>query len=276
MSTIQTVTLAAIAGFTIYLGLLLGRVRFKRPATRIFLSGLSAGVLLFLFMETLHASTELVEEAFEEHNWTEAAGFSLVYLVSFGVGLLSLLYMSRRAQRQPLSQGPGAMAATEVPATATPAEIARKQALELGLSIAIGIGLHNFSEGLAIGAAAAAEQISLAVLLVIGFALHNATEGFGIVGPLAGADVRPTWGWLGLMGLIGGGPTFLGALIGGSFTSEWVTLSFFALAAGAILYVIGELFEVGKRANWGVTVWGVFAGIVLGVGTEMIIKAAGG
>lgn len=276
MSTSQTVLLAAIAGFTIYLGLPLGRARLTNPSTRIFLSGLSAGVLLFLFMETLHAATELVEEAFEEHNWAEAAKFSTVYLAAFGVGLLSLFYVSRRTQRRQLSQGPGAMAATEVSATATANEAARKRALDLGLAIAIGIGLHNFSEGLAIGAAAAANRISLAVLLVIGFGLHNATEGFGIVGPLAGAEVRPTWGWLGLMGLIGGGPTFLGALIGGSFTSEWVTLAFFAVAAGAILYVIGELFEVGKRANWGATLWGVFAGVLLGAGTEMVIKAGGG
>jgi len=276
VSSTQTVFLAAIAGFTIFLGLPLGRVRFKKPFTRVFLSGLSAGVLLFLFMETLHAATELVEEAFEEHNWTEAAGFSVVYVVAFGIGLLSLFYLGRRTERRQLSQGPGAMAATEVPATATVNEAARKRALDLGMAIAIGIGLHNFSEGLAIGAAAAADQISLAVLLVVGFGLHNATEGFGIVGPLAGADVRPTWGWLGLMGLIAGGPTFLGALIGGSFTSEWLTLGFFAVAAGAILYVVGELFEVGKRADWGATLWGVFAGLVLGAGTEMVIKAGGG
>ena len=275
MSTTQTVFLAAIAGFTIYLGLPLGRVRFKNPSTRIFLSGLSAGVLLFLFMETLHAATELVEEAFEEHNWTEAAGFSVVYVAAFGIGLLSLFYLGRTGRRQ-VSQGPGAMAATKVSATATGSEAARKRALDLGMAIAIGIGLHNFSEGLAIGAASAADQISLAVLLVVGFVLHNATEGFGIVGPLASADIRPTWGWLGLMGLIGGGPTFLGALIGGSLTSEWLTLAFFAVAAGAILYVIGELFEVGKRADWGATLWGVFAVVVLGVGTEMVIKAGGG
>jgi len=116
---------------------------------------------------------------------------------------------------------------------------------------------------------------SLALLLVVGFALHNATEGFGIVGPLAAADVRPSWGWLALMGLIGGGPTFVGALIGGSFTSEWVVLAFFAVAAGAILYVIGELFAVGKRLSWSVTLWGVLAGVLLGAATEMVIKAAG-
>lgn len=271
MSTTQTVLLAAIAGFTIYLGLPLGRVRFKNRSTKIFLSGLSAGILVFLLMETLHASTEMVEEAFEEHAWAEAAGFLLVYAVAFGLGLLSLLYVGRRSSKKTLSEGPGAMAVTE----ATPESKALAEALSLGLTIAIGIGLHNFSEGLAIGAAASSGAISLAILLVVGFALHNATEGFGIVGPLAAADVRPSWGWLGLMGLIGGGPTFVGALIGGSFTSEWVILSFFAIAAGAILYVIGELFAIGKRYSWGVTLWGVFAGVLLGAATEMVIKAAG-
>src|SRR5207249_2929018 len=72
----------------------------------------------------------------------------------------------------------------------------RSEALRVGMSIAIGIGLHNFSEGLAIGQAATAGEVSLALLLVIGFALHNGTEGFGIVGPLAAAGERASWGWL--------------------------------------------------------------------------------
>ena len=75
------------------------------------------------------------------------------------------------------------------------------------MTIAVAIGLHNFAEGLAIGVSAQAGEIALATVLIIGFALHNATEGFGIVGPLGG--VRPSWRWLGLAGLVGGGPTFL-------------------------------------------------------------------
>jgi ZIP family zinc transporter len=62
--------------------------------------------------------------------------------------------------------------------------------------IAVGIGLHNFGEGLAIGGSAVRGEIGLATLLVVGFALHNATEGFGIVAPLAGAAQRPGWGFL--------------------------------------------------------------------------------
>src|SRR6202035_4379985 len=112
----------------------------------------------------------------------------------------------------PRPRGPGAMAAS--------AQTARRlgvaslsPARRLALMIAIGIGLHNFGEGLAIGASAARGAIGLATLLVIGFALHNATEGFGIVAPLAGEAGRPSWRFLLLMGLIGGGPTFMGTAI---------------------------------------------------------------
>jgi len=144
------------------------------------------------------------------------------------------------------------------------------------MTIAVGIGLHNFSEGLAIGQAANADQISLAVLLVVGFALHNATEGFGIVGPLAGAGVQATWGWLLLAGLVAGGPTFLGTIVGTAFSSEYVFVGFLALAAGAILYVIGELFASGRRLSWILTLWGVLGGFLLGLATDLVIEAAGG
>jgi ZIP family zinc transporter len=145
------------------------------------------------------------------------------------------------------------------------------------MSIAMGIGLHNFSEGLAIGQAAKANQLSLAVLLVVGFALHNATEGFGIVGPLAAGGVRASWSYLALAGLIAGGPTFLGTLVGLAFHNDYVFVGFLAVAAGAILYVVSELLHVGRRlGEWSLTVWGVFAGVLAGVVTELVIKAAGG
>src|SRR6202158_1308239 len=108
-----------------------------------------------------------------------------------------------------------------------------------GCGAAGGIGLHNFAEGLAIGTSAAAGEISLAVLLVIGFGLHNATEGFGIVAPLAGQ--RPSWGFLALLGLVGGGPTFAGTLVGQRFVNDIVSIAFLGLAAGSILYVVIEL-----------------------------------
>ncbi len=123
----------------------------------------------------------------------------------------------------------------------------RAQALRTGMTIAAAIGLHNFAEGLAIGVSAQAGEIGLATILIIGFALHNATEGFGIVGPLG--DVRPSWGWLGLAGLVGGAPTFVGAMVGYQVTSEPLELVFYALAGGAILYVIGEVWQAMRRGG---------------------------
>src|SRR5207244_9855305 len=114
--------------------------------------------------------------------------------------------------------GPGAAYVGELGPTRTGARagtLARWTAAErLAILIAIGIGLHNFSEGLAIGQSAAKGEVSLAMLLVIGFGLHNSTEGFGIVAPLATEPVRPSWRFLLLLGLTGGGPTFFGTVVG--------------------------------------------------------------
>src|SRR5438876_8048402 len=104
----------------------------------------------------------------------------------------------------------------------------------LAVYIATGIGLHNFSEGLAIGQSAARDELSLALVLIIGFGLHNATEGFGSVAPLATEPQVPSWGFLGVLGLIGGGPTFLGTLIGQAWVSEALSVAVLALAAGSI------------------------------------------
>jgi zinc transporter, ZIP family len=278
VSTSQTVLLGAIAGFTIYLGLPLGRVRFASLKTRAFLNALSAGILVFLLVEILAHATEPVEHAVEEAaegeaSWGQFAALGLVYAIGFGVGLLGLLYLGRLWNRpsrpKTISQGPGAMAVTE---TYLPAPAA----LRTGMGIAVGIGLHNFSEGLAIGQAANSGQLALAGLLIVGFALHNTTEGFGIVGPLAAANVRASWGWLGLAGLIGGGPTFLGTIVGTSFTSTYVFVGCLALAAGALLYIIGELLPIGRRLSWEVTLWGLLAGFLLGLATELVLAVAGG
>src|SRR5205823_7329905 len=147
---------------------------------------------------------------------------------------------------------------------------------QLALLIAIGIGVHNFGEGLAIGQAAAASQISLAVTLIIGFSLHNATEGFGICGPITGEGARPTWRFLGLLGLIGGAPTFLGTLLGQAWSSEAASVVFFAIAAGSILYVVQELFAVNRKyGHTKLVMWLVLAGILLGFATDFVVSASG-
>jgi ZIP family zinc transporter len=203
--------------------------------------------------------------------WAHLAGLAVVYVVGLTIGLVSLLYLGRygRERRTPQSIGPGAMAAVEAASTGAAG------AMRLGMSIATAIGLHNFSEGLAIGQAASGGELSLALLLVIGFALHNATEGFGIVGPLAATGSRPSWGYLLLAGLVAGGPTVLGTAVGTAFDDPRVFVLFLTLAAGAIIYVVAELLNMGRRLNWEITVWGVLAGFVLGLATELILVAAG-
>ena len=271
MTDMQTVALGALAGLTIFLGLPMGRMRAKGRPTKTFLNGFSAGILVFLFFDIVENAVAPLEDAVTSSEWGTVAGLGTLFALGLTIGLVGLLYVSRLWRRRPVqaSLGPGAMAVAEAQ---TPLQ---QEALRVGMSIAVGIGLHNFSEGLAIGQAAHSGEISLAVLLVIGFGLHNATEGFGIVGPLVAADVRPTWGWLILAGVIGGGPTFVGTLLGTSVTSSYVFVAFLALAAGAILYVVGELFAAGRRLSWEISLWGILAGFLVGLATDMILVGAG-
>jgi ZIP family zinc transporter len=280
MSFWETSLLGFIAGATIFLGLPLGRLEQPRPGLKSFLNAASAGILLFLLFEIFHQAFEPLEEAVAKvHDgaagWAPVFGFGAVLFGGLGLGLLSLLYvMARRSARRPSPQiGPGAMAMAE-----TEAERAHstRTALHLGMSIAVGIGLHNFSEGLAIGSSAKAGQTQLAILLVVGFALHNATEGFGIIGPLAAGGVKGTWPYLVVAGLVAGGPTFLGSMVGYGFHNEYVSVAFLAVAAGAIIYVVAEMLNTGRRLGaWSLTVWGLLAGLFLGSVTELIIVAAG-
>src|SRR2546430_166918 len=119
-------------------------------------------------------------------------------------------------------------------------------------------------------------QIALAVMLIIGFGLHNATEGFGIVAPLSGDADRPSWRFLGLLGVIGGAPTFFGTLIGQAWTSEALSVGFLALAAGSILYVVIELLNVVRQFGHKTLVtWALLGGIFLGFATDFVLVAAG-
>lgn len=270
MTVAQTIVLGAIAGFTIFLGLPFGRLRVGGRGLRIFLGGLSGGILVFLLFDILSHATEPLETALSARDWGQLAVLGAAYVIGFGVGLLALYYAPRWRRREAPSVGPGAMAVAEAGPTAL-----RSETLGLGMTIAAGIGLHNFSEGLAIGQAASTGAVSLALLLIVGFGLHNMTEGFGIVGPLVAREVRPTWRWLAVAGLVGGGPTFLGTIVGTAVESPILFVAFLALAAGAILHVVGELIVVGRKASWELTLWGLFAGFMAGVATDLILVAAG-
>jgi ZIP family zinc transporter len=275
MSTAQTLALGAIAGFTIFLGLPLGRVGRVSPLLRAALCALAAGILIFLFFDVVKHGWAPVEEAAEEHEWGELVGFGAVFGGGIIAGLMSLVYYDRwmLRQRGRTLVGPGAASVAEFERS----WVARLSAGQwLALLIATGIGVHNFAEGLAIGQSASAGELSLALALVIGFGLHNATEGFGIVGPMAGEPTRPSWGYLFLLGLIGGGPTFLGTALGQTWTNQWVEIAFLSVAAGSILYVVVELLALLRRVEAKTVVtWMVLAGLFLGFATELVLEAAG-
>jgi ZIP family zinc transporter len=277
MGTTQTLVLGAIAGFTIFLGLPLARVRNTHVAVRAALSALATGILIFLFWDVLSHGAGPVEEAVEEHEWSEVLKLAPLFAIGFTAGLMSLVYYDRwmRTKRSTSLVGPGAAAAEEFAARSWLEALSPGR--RLALLIASGIGIHNFGEGLAIGQSAAADEVALALVLIVGFALHNATEGFGIVGPMAGERDRPSWGFLALLGVVGGLPTFLGTAVGYAWVSEGLQVLFFAIAAGSILFVVMELFHVCRNYATPVLVtWMILAGIFLGFATDFVLEAAGG
>src|SRR6476661_4441026 len=289
VSLSATLLLGFLAGVTILLGLPVGRLRSPAPSLRLFLNATAVGVLLFLVWDVLSAAWEPIDAALgsiHEGNGGlgTAAGYGLIATAGLAIGLLSLVYyerwMARHAAKPARPFGPGAMTVGE---NARVRGIASwSDARRLSLMIAVGIGLHNFAEGLAIGQSAASGEIALAVMLVIGFGLHNATEGVGIVAPLA-ADVdetgvarRPSWAFLLTLGAIGGGPTLVGTLIGHGFTSEPLSVAFLTLAAGSLIYVITQLISVAARARRSdLLAYGILLGLVAGFLTDAIVTAAG-
>lgn len=279
MSTGHILLLGLIAGSTIFLGLPAGRMRGLSANVRAGLSSLATGILVFLLWDVLSNAVEPIDGALHAHHWGRFGELAVLGVAGFVGGLMSLVYydawMKERGNRRSSTLvGPGAAAVDEF--------VERRRldltnpAVRLAFLIAIGIGVHNFGEGLAIGQAAAASEIGLAVTLIIGFGLHNATEGFGICGPLSGAGIRPSWRLLGLLGLIGGGPTFLGTVVGQAWASDAVSVVFFTVAGGSILYVVRELFAVNRKYGHPVLItWLLVVGVLLGFATDFVVTAAG-
>jgi zinc transporter ZupT len=179
-----------------------------------FVLALTVGLLAFLVIDTME---EAIESATELPG--VFSGIPLVILVAL-LTLLGLLAAERLFRRS------------------------REEASRLGTSyrISFGIGLHNFGEGLAIGAAFALGEAALGAFLVVGFTLHNITEGVGIAAPILKGK-RPSFVHFILLALLGGGPAIVGTLIGGFAFSNLLAALFLAVGAGAILQVI---YEVGK------------------------------
>lgn len=251
MSFSSVLLLGAVSGLTVLLGMPLARLNIAAKRHLCFCNALAIGVLFFLFVDVLGQAVRPVEAALE------SPGKDLLLLIAalvggFSLGLMGLVYYGRRSLRREGGIAPE----------------------QLSFLIAVGIGLHNFSEGLAIGNSAVRGELKLALLLIVGFGLHNITEAFGIAAPLAGR--RASWGFLLLLGLIAGGPNFVGTLVGSWYGSDLLSVLFLALAGGAIVYVIGELFAVGRTFEahaW--SGWGLLIGFFLGLLTDFILVVAG-
>jgi ZIP family zinc transporter len=296
----KTLLLGFIAGVTILIGLPIARMKRPAPRMRLMLNAIAVGILIFLIWDVLSAAWEPVQTAlgqFHDGNGGlgSAIGFGILFAAGLSVGLLSLVGYERwmdRTMRDPEAglvddptHEPSAAPEPGTVLTRAPARTgiaAWSPARQLALLIAVGIGLHNFGEGLAIGQAAAQSKVELATLLVVGFALHNATEGFGICAPLVGETdasgrrVIPSWGFLLALGAIGGGPTFIGTAVGHAYTSDALSTIFLSLAAGSILYVVLQLVTVAaKSRRMDLLVYGVLIGLLLGFLTDAIVTAAG-
>jgi len=210
----QLLLLGAFSGLTIFLGLPIAVAQGLSSTKKGFLSAAAIGILIFLIVDVFgHAWESVVDvasSAFMGESTVEVAVLDL--LAMFGglaIGLLGLtLYENRYLKEAPLKPSNG-QASGEKEESQLTHEV---NAYRLSIMTAVGIGVHNFSEGLVIGQSYVSGAIKLAVILVIGFAAHNATEGFGIAGPLTGLAKRPSIRFLIVVGLVGGGPTFFLAL----------------------------------------------------------------
>jgi zinc transporter ZupT len=256
---VELFLLGAVAGFTIFLGLpvvLFG----VSDRMRGFLNSLAIGILMFLIVDVFSHAWEYTSgvalAAFKGAGSTGEAATDLALM--FGgltLGLLGLVVYERRY----MGKTPQGVSGTK-----------------LSTMIALGIGAHNLSEGLAIGQSYASGAIGLAIVLVVGFGAHNSTEGFGITAPLIGLNPKPQASFLGKVLFIGGAPTFIGTILGTLFYSADAYVLFLSIAGGALVYVTMTMFTTGRRQySSNLMMSGIFIGLCAGFLTDLMVTLGG-
>jgi ZIP family zinc transporter len=238
----------ALVGFLVgvvpvALGLLwLPSLRRAAPQWLAAFMALTGGLLTFLALEALAEALE------RQAALPGALGGPGLVLIGVAASYLALTFLAQR-----LGAGGGARRNTEL------------RGLGLATLVAVGIGLHNLGEGLAIGSSFALGELTLGTFLVVGFMVHNITEGLGIAAPAA-EEKEASIGLLALLALVAGGPAIVGAWVGGFLTDDFLGVLFFAAGAGAAFEVIVEVGRyVARRAPGGLTSGYVIGGFLTGI-----------
>ncbi|MGI0072532.1 MAG: ZIP family metal transporter [Nitrosotalea sp.] len=276
----QLLLLGAIAGFTIFLGLPVATLQSLSPKKKGFLNALALGILVFLVIDVFsHAYQSASSAATDAFSGKAPIGDAIVDLAAmFGgiaIGLLGLVLYETKVMTKSfpqilslenLKQGDEHLKHL----------FHKTNAYKLAMMIAVGIGAHNFSEGLAIGQSYVAGEIGLAILLIIGFGAHNTTEGFGIAGPLTGLLEKPKVKFLLQAGLVGGGPTFIGTILGSLWNSTVAYILFLSIAGGALIYVSMLMYNSGRKQTTNdVIMIGIFVGLCAGFVTDLVVMFGG-
>lgn len=266
----------ALVGFYIgvvpvFLGLLwLPFLRSLKSGWFAFFLALTLGLLLFLGVDSL---AEAIETAADTPGSLMGIG---VLTIGFALAFLLISAFSRRERKTGPAESPsGARALHGAPVP--PGGAAEAARWDMALAVAIGIGVHNLGEGLAIGGAYAAGNVALGALLVVGFMIHNVTEGVAVVAPVSRSPIRLPR--LAALGLLAGAPAIPGAWIGGfAYSAIWAVF-FLAVGAGAIFQVFVEILGQmlrGGRAGALLTVrnaFGFLLGLLVMYGTGLLAVA---